>query len=103
MADDGLVASHGRPPQFLCGANASDRRSVRAGDLLRGSSPAALAQHLANERHAFAALRLAAAGLVDHRYRTPAGCRMRTQIAVGQRVAKADVHRTLWSPVTLCK
>ena len=50
---------------------------------------------LADERHALAALRLAATGLVDHRNRTRAACRMRTQIAVGQGIAQADVHRTL--------
>src|SRR6266702_4728746 len=90
MLDDGLVASHGRPPQLACGVNASDERSVRAGALPRSCGLAALAQHLADERHALAALRLAAAGLVDHRYRTRAASRMRAQVAVGQGIAEAD-------------
>ena len=65
--------------------NPAKRGSIRAGALVLHVG--CLAQHLADKGHAFAALRLAAAGAVDHRNRRSAARHMRREVAVGQRIA----------------
>ncbi|MGH7093336.1 MAG: hypothetical protein ACREFB_07370, partial [Stellaceae bacterium] len=70
-------------------------QSVVAADLPGGCVHIGLAQELADERHAFAALRLASERTVDHRHRAAFSGIVAAQIAIGDGIAQANVHACL--------